>query len=679
MSPKTSKKKTLKPSPGAKPIASHSDIKIKPSDTRILPFLDKHRRVLVCVLLVAVTLVVYWPVQDYDFIVLDDNLYIYENRYIQNGFSFDSLKWAFINTIAGMWIPVTWISFMVDSQLWGLSPGGLHIVNLFFHLANIAFLFFLLEKLTGDFWPSAFVATLFALHPIHVESVAWITERKDVLSAFFFFLTIGGYSRYVNQPGVIRYFITFLFFAMGLMAKPMLVTLPFVLLLLDYWPLERFKFGQIIHHSNRSKTYHFFYLVFEKIPFLIFTVLVSVLTYLGTKGVGGIASLESLPVDVRVTNALAYYLKYIGKLLYPANLSVLYPHPNTASWFSIVGTSGLLLGMTWVFIRKARTYPFSIVGWLWYLGMLFPVIGLVHAGTQGMADRFAYLPFIGLYIAIAWSVPALSAGLSHRKTGIAVLSAIVLSIFITTTWHQVHLWENSISLFRHTLKHTDNNYLIHNNLGTVLQEQGNIDDAIKHYREALRIQKDYVSAYDNLGMALLEQGNIDEAIEHFQEALRIEPDFEKAHNSLGIALQKQGNIGDAIEHYREALRIKPDYVKAHNNLGITLQKQGNIDEAIEHFQEALRIEPDFEKAHYNLGLALQKQGNIDDAIEHYREVLRIKPDYVLAHNNLGIAFYYKGDVAMAIRHFEKAIEINPNYFDAKNNLKKMLMLQKNSQ
>ncbi|MBW1743873.1 MAG: tetratricopeptide repeat protein, partial [Deltaproteobacteria bacterium] len=625
-----------------------------------MPFLHQHRTILICLVLVVATLAVYWQVQNHDFVNLDDSMYVFENRYVEKGFTRESVSWAFTNTVSGMWIPLTWLSFMAGSHFFGISPGWHHLTNVFIHLANALLLLFLLRRMTGDFWQSVFVAALFALHPMHVESVAWISERKDVLSALFFFLTLWGYSSYVERPSLRGYLLVLLFFLLGLMAKPMLVTLPFVLILIDYWPLDRFKLDQVFARHGKAERLRFIQLVLEKIPLCVVALAVSAVTFAAHQKAGGIYTLEALPIDVRMTNVFVSYLKYIGKLFYPANLAVLYPYPHSASLLKCVVAFLFLGGTSWLLFRNVRKYPYLLVGWLWYLGVLVPVIGFVHAGSQAMADRFVYIPFVGLYIAIAWGVPQLMGSWAHRNLSLAVLSMICAAILIAASWNQVRYWQNSLMLFGHALRHTSNNWIINGSLANALDKEGRTDEAITYYFEALRIEPNYWDAHYNLGNALDKIGRTDEAIKHYLEALRIEPDHEKAHNNLGIVLDKTGYTDEAIKHYLEALRIKPDYEEAHNNLGIALYKTGRTDEAIKHYLEALRTKPDFVHALNNLGSALDKKGRTDDAIKHYLEALRIKPDYEEAHNNLGNALDKIGSTDEAIKHYLEALRIKPD-------------------
>ncbi len=605
-------------------------------NNRSKEFIIKHRDILVCLILVMVTLAVYWRVQNYDFINFDDNVNITENIHLKAGMTIDNIIWSFTEAtqITNYWVPLTWLSFILDFELYGMNPGGYHVTNVLFHIASVLLLFVVLRKMTGSLWRSGFVAVLFALHPTHVESVAWISERKDVLSAFFWILTMWSYVWYVNRPRSSRYLTVLLVFFMGLMAKPMLVTLPFVLLLLDYWPLCRFQFGQLGSESNSQQLSAVFRLVLEKLPFFIIIAIISVVTFLTQKEGGVMAPFDFLPVRIRIANTLVFYISYIGKMILPINLAVLYPYPMMQSLWKVTAAGLFLVVISLLAYRTNRQHPYFIVGWLWYIGTLIPVIGFVLIGPHGMADRYTYIPFIGLFIVIVWGVPELVAQWRHRKIWLATLATVVLTILMAMTLKQVAYWENSITLFEHTLKITSKNYVAHFNLGAALYNQGRTEEAIEHYLQALRIKPDYVNAHNNLGVALYNQDRTEEAIEHYLQALRIKPDYEKAHNNLGNALFNQGLTEEAIEHYLQALRIKPDYVDAHYNLGVALFNQGRTEEAIEHYLQVLRIKPDYEKAHNNLGIVLFRTGNIEGAIAHFREALRINPDLSHTKNNL---------------------------------------------
>ena len=572
---------------------------------------------LVCLVLVLATSAVYWHVTGNDFILLDDNVYVYENPHIQNGLTSDSIIWAFTTTHAGLKIPLTWLSLMLDYELYGLDAGGYHLTNLLLHLANVLLLFLVFKLMTGGLWRSGFVAALFALHPLHVESVAWVAERKDVLSTFFWMLTLWAYFRYVLRPTVKRYLLILVPFVLGLLAKPMLVTLPFVLLLLDYWPLGRFQVGQSTNAPESSvrpliksgqPMSSVLSLVWEKIPLFILVAVSSAVTFLAEKSAGALVHSETWPISIRIANGLVSYVKYLGKMIWPSHLAVFYPHPGySLPIWKVAGACLLLLCISILVVRWARRYPYLVVGWLWYIGTLVPVVGFVQVGSQAMADRFTYIPLIGLYIIIAWGVPEIVPRRPHRNLYLAMLSTTLFLFLMVLTWKQVQYWKNGISLFEHTLEVTSNNWLCNYNLATALDKEGRTDDAIKHYQEALRIKPDYAEAHNNLGIALDRKGRIDDAIKHYQEALRIKPDNAEAHNNLGIDLDRKGRIDNAIKHYQEALRIEPDNAEAHNNLGIDLARKGNVDVAIRHFQKALQINPNFSYARANLKKALLLQ------------------------------------------------------------------------
>ena len=709
---KKPKKKTLKPSPSAKSIVSLSDIKIKPGGTCSLPFLNKHRTILACLFLLVATFVVYYPVQNYDFVNYDDTVYVYKNRHVQNGLTWDSLSWALKTKHASNWHPVTWVSHMLDCQFFGLKPGWHHLSNLIFHITNTLLIFLILLSMTGNFWESTFVAGLFALHPLHVESVAWVSERKDVLSTLFFLLTIWSYIRWVKRPKTTWYLLVLFLLALGLMTKPMVVTLPFVLILIDYWPLKRLEIDP--SDATRIQIWQSFQKLFlEKVPMFVLVALSSAATFYAQEHGGSVASLDNIPLTDRVGNAAVSYVTYIIKMIYPSQLAVLYPYPKTLPWWQVTGALLLLVLTTFLAFKVVRKVPYFTVGWLWYVGTLVPVIGLVQVGNQSMADRYTYIPLIGIFIIVAWGIPELTSSLPGKKKWLATAAAIVLSVLMALTQKQIQYWKNSITLFTHTLEVTSNNLIphynlgvalakkgqtdnaveqylkairikpdyadAHNNLGFALFNKGQTDNAIKQYLEAIRIKPDYVDAHNNLGFALFNKGQTDNAIEQYLKAIRIKPDYENAHNNLGVALAKKGQTDNAVEQYLKAIRIKPDYADAHNNLGVALAKKGQTDDAIKQYLEAIRIKPDYVDAHYNLGNALLDKGQTDDAIEQYLEALHIKPDYVDAHNNLAAAFFRKGNVELAIRHFKKAIQINPNHVDARNNLKKMMILQKKDQ
>jgi Flp pilus assembly protein TadD len=598
----------------------------------------RHLKLIVSLFLIVATFAVYGQVRNHDFVNFDDQDYVTENRHVQDGLTLEGLEWAFTTPFGGHWYPLTWLSHMTDFQLFGLNAGRHHLTSLLIHMTNTLLLFFVFNRMTGDVWRSGFVAALFALHPLHVESVAWVSDRKDVLSAFFWIVTMWSYVRYVERPRTNRYLLVVIFFVLGLMSKATLVTLPFVLLLLDYWPLGRLAFGQSSSPGKSHQRTPALHLVWEKTPFFIMLAAASVVTYLSRVAahLGGYAAevLNQYPLDIRIANALVSYVRYIVKMVWPSHLTVFYPHPSLVPWWQVLGACLLLLAVSVLAIRVVRSRPYFVVGWLWFVGTLVPVIGLVQIGAFAMADRYTYVPIIGLFIIIAWAVPELLARLRYRKIVISISTGVVLSAFMISSWQQVRHWQNSVTLFAHALNVTTDNWLARNNLGNAWAEQGNLDKAVEHYSEALRIAPDFAMAHNNLGFALAQQGRFDEAISHYTRALKIDPAFAEAHTNMGNALASQGRLEEAISHCSEAVRIQPTNAVAHNNLGNALARQGHLSEAIRHFTAALRIEPDYAIAHYNLGIVLAQQGKLDEAITHLSEALRIRPDFPGAQENL---------------------------------------------
>ncbi|MGD0826757.1 MAG: tetratricopeptide repeat protein [Desulfobaccales bacterium] len=633
-----------------------------------------HRRwkIIACLFLVAATLATYGDLRTHQFTNFDDQVYITDNPPVQAGLTLKGLTWAFTTLHAGLWIPLTWLSFMVDSQFFGLHPGGFLLTNLLFHIANSLLLFLWLLYLTRTLGCSFMVAALFALHPLHVESVAWATERKDVLSTFFWLLTMWAYVWYAERPRLGRYLLILVCFSLGLMAKPMLVTLPFVLLLLDYWPLGRLSLkgpGLAAASPKLGPGVTLKRLVWEKSPLLVVAALSIVVTFYAQKEAGATWNLHNLPISQRLANVMVAYVSYLGKMFWPAPLAVFYPLPghNPPIWQAPAAGLALAVLTFWA-LRQTRRHPYLPAGWLWYLGTLLPVVGLVQVGMQSMADRFTYVPLIGLFIILAYGMADLAARWRAPGFLLPVGAGVVLSALMICTWVQVSHWRGSISLYEHTLKVTRRNPVIHVNLGVALAAQGKLDQAMAHYAEALRLEPDDAQAHNNLGLALAAQARLDQAVAHYAEALRLNPDLAEAHNNLGLALAAQGKLEQAAAHYAEALHLNPDLAAAHNNLGLALAKQGKLDQAVAHYAEALRLNPDLAAAHNNLGLALAKQGKLDQAMAHYAEALRLKPDFIGAHNNLGLALAKEGKLDQAVAHYTEALRLKPDLAAAHNNL-----------
>jgi tetratricopeptide (TPR) repeat protein len=583
---------------------------------------------LICLIglfLTIAILAVYGQVRDHEFINLDDFAYVVENQQVNRGLSFDGLRWAFTSNFAANWHPLTWLSHMLDCELFGMSPGAHHQFNVLIHIANTLLLLWIFFRLTGDKWSSSLVAALFALHPLNVESVAWIAQRKNIICTFLWISAIGAYIRYVKRPCVHRLMWVLLFYVLGLMAKPMVVTLPFVLLLLDYWPL------------NRLQTTKVALLIKEKIPFFFFSAASGIITFVVQRSGGAVSSLDVLPFDVRLSNALISYLGYIGKMFWPQSLAILYPHPRTFSAWQVTAAFLLFAGLSIFIFFIKRRYPYILVGWLWYAVTLVPVIGLVQVGVQSMADRYTYIPMIGLFIVIAWSAQEIVKNRRYLVKGVSFCLVMLIAILSFITSNQIGYWKNSITLFGHALTVTKNNYLAHNNMGLALIGQNKLDGAIRHYLEAIRINPEFDMAYLNLGNALYLAGKPHEASQQFVTAVNLNPKNSLAHNNLAATLAKQGRIDEAIEHLNRALTWDSTNVDAHRNLGSISMDRGDFEKSAHHYRAMLTVQPNNEHAHNNLGISLVKLQKLDEAICHFADAIRIDPGFIEARHNLNLA------------------------------------------
>jgi tetratricopeptide (TPR) repeat protein len=599
------------------------------------------------------TLLVFWQVRNFDFVNYDDPTYVTGNLNIQT-ITLQSVKWAFTTGYYGNWNPLTWLSYMLDWQLFGSNPAGFHLTNLFFHIANTLLLFLVLKQMTNTIWQSAFVAALFALHPLHVEAIAWVSCRKDILSTFFWILTMWAYLQYAKQPNIWRYLLVLLFFVMGIMAKPMLVTLPFVLLLLDYWPLER-------KISWR--------LLLEKIPFIILAAVFSVIAFFTQRGLGSLTTFTKFSLKFRIYNALISYVEYIEKLFRPSHLAAFYPHPftNVSVLYAVISAVFLLIVTIFV-LRFAKNHRYLVTGWFWYLGTLVPVIGLIQVGSFAMADRYTYITLTGLFIIIAWGLSELSAKWisvsPQRKIILGVSMVIVLTTLGICAGRQTSYWKNSITLFSHARQVTQNNYLACYNLGAAYDSLGRWTEAIDAYQQAIRINPDLAEPHYNLGIAYGKIGRLPEAIDAYSKAIRINPNSVDAYLNLGNAYAKLSRRQDAIDAYRQAIKIKPDYAEAHYNLGVAYSELGRHQEAIETYKQAIIIKPDDAEAHHNLGVTYSKLGRYQEAIESFKQAIRIKPDLAEAHYNLGVAYSKLGRYQDEIESYKQAIRIKSDYADA---------------
>ncbi len=677
-----------------------------------MTWISNHRRFWISLLIAVATIAVYAPVYRHDFIDFDDAQYVFENWHVTNGLTLEGAAWAFTATHEANWHPLTWLSHMLDCQVFGVTPGPQHLVNLLIHVANALLLFVFLQGVTGAHWKSAFVAALFALHPLHVESVAWIAERKDVLSTLFFFLALLAYARYSRQPLLGRYLLTLLFFALGLLAKPMLVSLPFVLLLLDYWPLNRISVqaterGLDPRRSGQPIPGRLFRsvlpLIREKVPFFVLSAISSTVTYLVQGSGGAVKATDVFPFDTRVANAIHSYFAYLVKAVWPTGLSVFYPYsPTGYPGWSIALAGAFLLCVTVLAIRWSGRLPYFMVGWLWYLVTLVPVIGLIQVGWQAMADRYTYIPLIGISVLVAWSLSDLAskrASLRRLLPVAGVTSTLVLSV---AAWLQVRHWKDTMSLFSHALEVNRENFRAHETLATALAKRGQYHQAMTHYSAAMQLRPENTDIINNLGSTYYRLGKVDEALGQFKSALAIKPDdplalrnmglvfhdlgrfkeaFELLHRAqphrpddiillscLGSVLAKLGRARDATDAYRMVLHMRPDNAEAHLALGIISLENGNLSDASVSLHKAIERVPDYAEAYNGLGNVSFRQGQTELALSYYSRALQHKPGYAEAHYNMGVALYAQGKRADAISHYREAIRLRPGHAEAFYNL-----------
>ena len=714
----------------------------------------RKQTLLLCLVLALVTAAVYWPVARLGFINFDDPDYVSSNPRVQAGLTPESIKWAFTSLYASNWHPLTWLSHMLDCQIYHLKPAGHHVTSMLLHIANSLLLFGLLKRLTGAFWGSALVAALFALHPLHVESVAWVSERKDVLSTFFFMLTLATYCRYArewksegrnpntegNPNTEIRrggngrrerttdhglrtvdcglrtadhasrithhvsrstlYALSLLFFALGLMSKPMLVTVPFVLLLLDYWPLQRFELntqGPTLRKILR--------LLIEKAPFFALSAASCVVTFLVQRACGAMTSLEKGPIEVRLANALVAYVRYLGKTLWPSDLAIFYPYARfgLGSW-QVIGAALLLLAATAGAVLAHKRRPYLLVGWLWFLGMLVPVIGLVQVGKQSLADRYTYLPHIGLFICVAWGGAAIFGSLKRPRLAAAAATAataLVLAGCAVITARQLSHWRDARTLFAHAAAVTSHNFVAYAVIGNELAEQGKLAEAIEQCRKSLEISPDYPEAHNTLGNVYSQQGKYDEAVLHYsaaatdrtyadprngmanvlvkqgkyaeaevqsREALQLAPMHLPAMFCLATALHNQAKLDEAADYYRRILALNPNLFTPHRNLGKIMVAQGKPDEAIAELSRALAIQPKDADTRTILGVTLLGKNRTDEAVTQFQEAARLQTTNALANYNLALIHQERKQTREAAERFRLALKAQPDWPESLNNL-----------
>jgi tetratricopeptide (TPR) repeat protein len=647
--------------------------------------------------------VVYLPVSRNDFVNYDDPGYITSNAHVQNGLTLDGIGWAFRSGHASNWHPVTWLSHMLDVELFGLRPGPTHLVNVALHTANAVLLFLLFAGLTGLSWRSWFVAAFFALHPLHVESVAWAAERKDVLSTLFFLVTVALYVRYaraaIARTRWVLYSLTLVSYALGLMSKPMLVTLPFVLLLLDYWPLKRFPAGGAAQRAPSFRR-----LLLEKVPFFCLSLCASVVTFLVQKESGAVGT--QYGIELRVANAVVAYAIYLLKTLWPLDLAVLYPHPGNWPLASMLSSGLVLAAVSVGVLLRAKTKPYLLVGWLWFLGTLVPVIGLVQVGVQSMADRYTYIPLIGIFFAGVWWLTELTGNTRRAARSLAVFAgAVGLLLCAGFTVRQLSHWQNSETLFQHALAVTRNNFVAYNSLGFHYGAQGRGEEELEYYRKSLEANPDYAEALNNMGCALGARGRFSEALPFLERALRQRPRDPEVHFNIGNALWELGQRELAVRHYQQTLQLEPRHAEASDKLGMAAVFAGRHEAAILHFQTAINSRPDFAPAYghlgnvyalqqrwmeaagqhresvrlqpgnatyrYNLANVLLKSGRPAEAVPHLREAVKLAPQDPDAAYKLGLALLGQGDRQGAVNCFEQALRLKPGYAEAQKQLQSL--------
>jgi len=650
------------------------------------------RTLIICLLLAAATTAVYIQVKDFEFVAYDDGVYVYDNPVIYNGLTMEGVKWVFTEPHCANWHPLTGLSHMLDCELFGgkkADAGRHHLKNLALHVLNTILLFLVLMSMTRATWRSAFVAALFALHPLHVESVAWVSERKDVLSMLFWLLAIWAYVAYARRGSVLRYIAVVILMAIGLMAKPMLVTLPMVLMLLDYWPLKRGSFGpakpiaetDIEKKQGEPADDHEFpqrsvgFLFVEKIPLLALSVAGSILTFSFQKGVGAVLAEGRVDFTHRAYNALVSYVHYIQDMFWPTELAILYPHPYLIGGvrlesFRIVASIAILfiVSAAVIFFRNKK---YLLMGWLLYLGTLVPVIGLVQVGEMARADRYTYIPLIGLFIMIAWAIPTKAVGARSVKVGIFATAIIVLAVLATMTSRQVGYWKNTKALSGHAIELHPNNYLMHVNYATGLISEGKTDEAVKHLEIAIKINPGCTNAYNNLGIIYSQRGMQEKAAQMYAKARFVDPKSRTAHYNVANTLRKKGKLPEAIKEYEAAIAIDPMYSEAHHNLGITLIMIGKMEEGIDHIATALRLKPDFPDACCSMGVVYKKQGKLKEAMKQFQKTLKLDPENIGAHLNMAEVFERLGKPADAARQLELILGFDPQNGSARGHLERL--------
>lgn len=639
------------------------------------PSKDQTAIIAICAFLLVAVWFVFGQTSRFEFVNYDDDHHVYANAAITNGVSADGLAWAFHHSQRDYWHPLDFVSHMVDCQLYGLKPGGHHFTNVLLHAGVSIVLFLVLQRMTGALWLSAFVALVFAIHPQRVESVAWVSQRKDILHGLFFALGLGAYFHYARQAwSWRRYLMVVLLFALGLMCKPTLMPFPLLLLLLDFWPLRRWPGPRsplvsgkpaVIPTSSTKQ------LLLEKIPMLALSFASCVEAATGNRN--AFLSSHVLPISTQVGNALVSYIVYVWQMLWPAHLAVLYPYPigGIPLWQVLVAGSALVSISVAAFILRHRA-PYLFVGWFWYLIMMAPMIGFVQAGSYARADRYTYLPHLGLYILLVSAAGSVLRWRPQWKPVFAGGAVVGIIALISQARLQTTHWRNSELLWTHTLSCTSSNAVAHQNLAAALAKQGRVEDSIDHFQTAIQLNPNMAETHNNLGLLLNTAGRVTEGILHFQKAIALKPSYAEAINNLGMALAQMNQMAQARDRFQEAITARPDYADAQYNFALALTALGKLDEAESHYRKAISINPGFAEAHHNLATVLVRRGAVPEAIGEFQAAVAIKPDYADAHYNLGILFASQQRLPEATSHFEQAIRFAPETVDAHRQLAALL-------
>lgn len=616
--------------------------------------------------LTILTAVVYAAVRTHGFLHFDDNTYVVENGAVRAGLTWEGVKWALTAPYAGNWHPLTWVSHMLDVQFFGMDAGWHHLTNLFLHLASTVLLLRVLIRMTGAVAASTLVAALFALHPLHVESVAWIAERKDVLSTFWWVLTITAYAAYVRQPRAWRYAIVGLCFALALMSKPMVVTLPFVLLLLDVWPLCRWQ--------GAGGASGIWALVKEKSWLFLMAGGASIVTFIVQRQAGAVQSLDRLPLMLRIAGVPVAYVHYLISTVWPVHLAPLYPYPSSIPWWEGLGALAVLVVLSVLAVRSFRSHPYVLVGWCWFLGVLAPVNGLVQVGSALYSDRHTYVAAIGLFIIIAWAVRDWVIARPATSRPVAAGAVIIVFVLATLSYFQVQHWKDNVTLWEHTVAVTGDNYRGQTNLGFALAQAGDRARAMDAYREALRLNPSYPQAHNYYGLVLAEMGDHDRAAAEYEQALKLLPRFAEASNNLGLTRAEQGQLEGARQAFEAALAANPAFAQARNNLAIVYARQGDYVHATAEFEEVVRQTPASAEAQMNLASALADGGRKQDALAHFETAARLGGDPVRVHQAWGGALMDLGNMPEAAAHFQIVLRTNPRSAPALHDLGRALAL-----